>query len=161
MQKKGLRLGKGVVIVDSFFFDPAHCYLISIGDNSTICPNVKLIAHDASMKRALGFTKIGRITIGKNCFIGDSAIVLPNVTIGDNSIIGAGSVVNRSIPPNTVAAGNPAKKISSTDVYIEKTSTMKNGNRLFGRKYLISNLSDVTRKELLTEVENKNIAFIK
>jgi len=48
--ENGLRLGKNVAIVDRFFLDPSHCFLISIGDNCTICPNVRLIAHDASTK---------------------------------------------------------------------------------------------------------------
>jgi len=102
---KGLILGKNVLIVDTFFFDPSHCYLITIGDNCTICPNVRLIAHDASTKNHLGYTKFGKITIGENCFIGDSTIVLPNVSIGPNSIVGAGSVVTKSVPPWTVVAG--------------------------------------------------------
>ena len=106
---KGLKLGKGVEIIDTFFFDPSHCYLISIGDNCTICPGVRLIAHDASTKKFLGYTKLGKIDIKENCFIGDSTIILPGVTIGPNSIIGAGSVVTKNIPPNVVAAGNPAR----------------------------------------------------
>ena len=57
----GLKLGKNVQIIDTFFFDPSHCFLISIGDNCTICPNVRLIAHDASTKKLLGYTKIGKI----------------------------------------------------------------------------------------------------
>ena len=48
--QKGLKIGKNVEIIDTFFFDPSHCFLISIGDNCTICPNVRLIAHDASTK---------------------------------------------------------------------------------------------------------------
>lgn len=71
---RGLILGENVSIVDTFFFDPSHCFLISIGDNCTIAPRVRLIAHDASTKKFLGYTKIGRIDIGKNCFLGDSAI---------------------------------------------------------------------------------------
>ena len=104
LQSKGLQLGKNVEIIDNFVFDPSHCFLISIGDNCTICPNVRLIAHDASTKKILGYTKIGRIDIKENCFIGDSAIVLLGVTIGPNSIVGAGSVVTNDIPPYTIAA---------------------------------------------------------
>ena len=63
---KGLKLGQNVEIIDTFFFDPSHCFLISIGNNSTICPNVRLIAHDASTKKLLGYTKIGRIQIKEN-----------------------------------------------------------------------------------------------
>jgi maltose O-acetyltransferase len=82
--RNGLTLGKNVDIIETFFFDPSHCFLISIGDNCTICPNVRLIAHDASTKKILGYTKIGKIDIKENCFIGDSVIILPNVTVSPN-----------------------------------------------------------------------------
>jgi len=156
----GLKLGKNVFIVDTFFFDPSHCYLISIGDNCTICPNVRLIAHDASTFNFSGYTKFGRIDIRENCFIGDSTIILPNVTIGSNSIIGAGSVVTKSIQPNTVAAGNPAKPICSTDAYLLKIKGLAEKNKkVFGEDYSIKNLDDKKRMELLAAVEN-GIGFI-
>ena len=117
---KGLKIGKNVIIVEDFFFDPSHCYLISIEDNCTICPNVRIIAHDASIKKILGYTKIGKVEIKKNCFIGDSVIILPGVSIGPNSIVGAGSIVIDDIPANSVAVGNPAKVICSLDEYIRK-----------------------------------------
>ena len=47
--------------------------------------------------------------IGRNCWIGAGAILLPGVTVGDNSVIGAGSVVTRDVPPNVVAVGNPCR----------------------------------------------------
>jgi maltose O-acetyltransferase len=158
--KNGLKLGKDVCIVDTFFFDPSHCYLISIGDNCTICPNVRLIAHDASIKRHLGYTKFGKIDIRENCFIGDSTIILPNVTIGSNSIIGSGSVVTKSIPPNTVAAGNPAKVICSLKEYLSKIkSHIDKGKKVFTKTYLMENLDDNKRKELIEDVKD-SIGFI-
>jgi maltose O-acetyltransferase len=158
--KKGLKLGKNVKIVDTFFFDPSHCYLISIGDNCMIAPNVRLIAHDASTFIHLGYTKFGKINIGENCFIGDSVIVLPNVTIGPNSIIGAGSVVTKSIPANTVAAGNPAKPVCSIEEYLTKIKAMVDGGKkVFGEEYFIENLDEKKRKELIAEV-NDSIGFI-
>ena len=69
----GLKLGKNVQIIDTFFFDPSHCFLISIGDNCTICPNVRLIAHDASTKKSLNYTKIGKVNIGNRVFIGTAS----------------------------------------------------------------------------------------
>ncbi len=58
--------------------------------------------------------------IGDNCFLGNSVIVLPNTTIGSNIVIGAGSVVTKNIPDNTVWAGNPARHICSFEDYLEK-----------------------------------------
>ena len=156
---KGLKLGKGVEIIDTFFFDPSHCYLISIGDNCTICPRVRLIAHDASTKKILGYTKLGKIDIKENCFIGDSTIILLGVTIGPNSIVGAGSLVTRDIPPSTVAAGNPAKVICSLDDYIKRMRNLAEGKKIFDESYFIENLDDRKRKELLKSVGN-SIGFI-
>lgn len=156
---KGLYLGKGVQIVDTFFFDPSHCFLISIGDNCTICPNVRLIAHDASTKLLLGYTKLGKINIRENCFIGDSAIILLGVTIGPNSIIGAGSVVTRDIPPNMIAAGNPARIISSVDEYIIKIKNISKEKEIFDKNYYIDKLDKEKRKKIMHSV-GENIGFI-
>lgn len=157
--KNGLRLGNNVELVGTFFFDPSHCFLISIGDNCTICPNVKLIAHDASTKRILGYTKIGRIDIRENCFLGDSTIVLPNVRIGPNSISGAGSVVTKDIPPNMVAAGNPARIICSVDEYIEKVQNISRKTNIFGSEYFIEELDDEKRNEIIRSV-GTGVGFI-
>lgn len=62
----------------------------------------------------------GRIIIGNNVFVGVNSIILRNSSIGDNCIIGAGSVVCSTIPPNSVATGNPAKVIMSLDEFCEK-----------------------------------------
>jgi maltose O-acetyltransferase len=137
---RGLSLGKNVDIIDTFFFDPSHCFLISIGDNCTICPNVLLIAHDASTKKMLGYTKIGKINIGANCFIGDSVIVLPNVSIGSNTIIGAGSIDTKIIDSNSVAAGTPAKIICSVDDYCKKIESLHQDNEIFDGSYSIENI---------------------
>jgi len=157
--RNGLKLGKDVEIISNYFFDPSHCFLITIDDNCTICPGVRLIAHDASTFKALGYTKIGKITIEKNCFIGDSTIILPNVTIGQNSIIGSGSVVTRSIPENSVAAGNPAKVMMSVDEYLGKIKQSSKDKKVFGKEYFIQNLDEQKRQEILDAVEN-SIGFI-
>jgi maltose O-acetyltransferase len=155
----GLTLGKNVDIINTFFFDPSHCFLISIGDNCTICPNVRLIAHDASTKKILGYTKIGKIDIKENCFIGDSVIVLPNVTIGPNSIIGAGSIVTKDVPPNIIAAGNPARVISSINEYISKIELISREKRIFTEDYFIEKLDDQKRHEIIQSIGG-TIGFI-
>jgi len=156
---KGLTLGANVEIVGNFVFDPSHCYLISIGDNCTICPNVRLIAHDASIKKILGFAKMGRIDIRENCFIGDSAIILPGVTIGPNSIVGAGSVVTKDVPPHTVAAGNPAKILFPVEHYINKIANMSRSRKIFSNEYHIDKLNESKRQELIESLGN-TIGFI-
>jgi len=159
LQRKGLTLGRNIEIIESFFFDPSHCFLISIGDNCIICPNVRLIAHDASTKKHLGYTKIGRIDIRENCFIGDSAIVLPRVTIGPNAIIGAGAVVTRDVPPGMIAAGNPARIVGSVDEYLQRIATMSRDKRIFGEDYYIDRLDDIKRQEIIRSI-GETIGFI-
>jgi len=157
--RSGLKLGKNVEIIDNFFFDPSHCFLISIGDNCTICPNVRLIVHDASTKKILGYTKIGKIDIKENCFIGDSVIVLPNVAIGPNSIVGAGSVVSQDIPPFKVAAGNPARVITSINDYIGRIQLISKNKKIFCEDYYIDRLDEAKRKEIIESI-GRGIGFI-
>ncbi|MCK4708458.1 MAG: acyltransferase [Gammaproteobacteria bacterium] len=159
LKNNGLKLGENVEIISNYFFDPSHCFLISIGDNCTICPNVRLIAHDASTFKILGYTKIGKINIMENCFIGDSTIILPNVTIGANSIIGSGSIVTQNVPPNMIAAGNPAKVIMSVENYMDKIKQISKNKKVFGEEYFIQNLDEVKRKEIIDSVKD-SIGFI-
>lgn len=81
LKKLGLRVGKNFNPQLGFELDPSHCWLIDIGDNVTFGPHVQVLAHDASMYNALGYTKIGRVRIGNNVFIGGGSIILPNVKI--------------------------------------------------------------------------------
>ena len=95
------------------FGDPE---LISIGSNVRIA-GAFLACHDGSVNminRAFGLTldSVGPIEIGDNVFIGYGAIVLPNIRIGSNTIVAAGSVVSRDIAGNCVAAGAPARKVA-------------------------------------------------
>jgi len=102
--------------------DLGEPYLISIGNNVTMS-GVKLLTHDASIKKALGYTKTGKVVIGNNVFIGWGSVVLPNTIIGNNVIIGAGTIVAKDIPDNVVVCGNPLRVIYSYDEYIKKNKT--------------------------------------
>ena len=107
----GMSVGKNFGRLNGVILDPAHCWLITIGDNVTMAPRVHILCHDAGTKQFLGYTKIGRVTIGDNVFIGAESVVLPGVTIGSNVIIGANSTVTHDIPDGMVAAGTPARVI--------------------------------------------------
>ncbi len=89
--------------------DDTHIY---VGDNTMFGPNVVLATagHPVLPElRAQVYQYNLPIHIGKNCWLGAGVIVLPGVTIGDNSVIGAGSVVTKDVPANVVAVGNPCK----------------------------------------------------
>ncbi len=120
LKKRGLLVGENCSINRSCIIDPTHCWLISIGHNVTITANVNILAHDASTKRHLNYSKIGKVIIEDNVFIGVNSIILPGVKIGKNSIIAAGSVVTKDVPDNVVVAGNPIKIICTVEEYLKK-----------------------------------------
>ncbi len=119
LRKRGVKVGENVSI-NTKNIDYGHGFLISIGSNVTIALDAVILAHDASTKPFLGYSKVGKVEIGNDVFIGAGAIVLPNVRIGNRVIVGAGCLVNRNIPENSVVVGNPARVIGSFDEYIEK-----------------------------------------
>lgn len=116
----GMKVGKNFNRLHGTILDPGHCWLIEIGDDVTMAPRVHVLCHDASTKGFLNYTKIARVTIGNNVFIGAESVVLPGVTIGNNVVIGANSTVTHNIPDNSVAVGSPARVISTLDEYLEK-----------------------------------------
>lgn len=87
---------------------------IYIGDNTQIGPNCTIATPnhplDAELRRK-GYQLNKEVRIGKNCWLGSGVIVLPGVTIGDNVVVGAGSVVTKDLPNNVLALGNPCKII--------------------------------------------------
>ena len=105
----GMKVGKNFKRLNGVILDPSHCWLIEIGDNVTMAPRVHILCHDASTKTFLNYTKIGRVSIGDNVFIGAESIVLPGVTIGSNVVIGAGSVVTHDVPGGMLVDGGFAE----------------------------------------------------
>ncbi|WP_413577891.1 sugar O-acetyltransferase [Bdellovibrio sp. HCB290] len=90
------------------------CNKITIGEDCQIAPGVQFYTatHPLEAKtRKSGLESAHPITIGNNVWIGGNAIICPGVTIGDNSVVGAGSVVTKSLPANVLAVGNPARII--------------------------------------------------
>jgi maltose O-acetyltransferase len=145
--KMGLRIGSNCHIQQGVIIDYSHCWLIEIGNNVTIAPRAYILAHDASTKRHLGYTSIGKVKIGDNVFIGAGAIILPNVCIGSNAIVGAGSVVLKDVPANIVVAGNPARELYSVDTYIQDHKDGMKHYPLFGEEFTLrKNVSAVMKK---------------
>ncbi len=129
LRKKGAIIGENVVIWSSKI-DKKHAHLLEIGNNVTIA-DARILFHDASTKMELGYSKVGKVTIGNNVFIGADAIILPGTTIGNKVIIGAGAVVTKNIPDNSVFAGNPAKHICSYDEYISRNKELLKTNPVY------------------------------
>ncbi|KAA8495824.1 Maltose O-acetyltransferase [Porphyridium purpureum] len=108
--------GKNITVGDNFYCNFDCCFLdvcqINVGSNVLLGPAVQVYTAShplsASLRRE-GYEDGSPITIGNDVWIGGGAILLPGVSIGSNVVIGAGSVVTKSIPDNVIAAGNPCK----------------------------------------------------
>jgi maltose O-acetyltransferase len=110
-------VGDRVVVRPPFHCDYGYNMIldvatVTIGAGTQIGPAVQIYSADHprdAILRATG-AELGRpVTIGRNVWIGGGAIILPGITIGDDSVIGAGSVVTRNVPPGVTTRGNPAR----------------------------------------------------
>jgi acetyltransferase-like isoleucine patch superfamily enzyme len=111
----GITIGDHVLVSPGVRISAANS--ISIADSCMLASNAYITDSDwhGIYDRSLTPTEVSFVVLEENVWIGDSAIVCKGVTIGKNSIIGAGSVVTSDIPPNVIAAGNPAKVIKPLD----------------------------------------------
>ncbi|MEH7386093.1 sugar O-acetyltransferase [Bacillus sp. JJ1521] len=110
--------GYNITVGDNFYTNTnctiLDCAKVTIGNNVWIGPNVSLYTPNHAIdaiERKAGYERSLPITIGDNVWIGGSVTIVPGVTIGENSIIGAGSVVTKDIPANVIVAGVPSKII--------------------------------------------------
>lgn len=152
----GMKVGKNFGRLNGVILDPSHCWLIEIGDNVTLAPRVHILCHDASTKTFLNYTKIGRVTIGNNVFIGAESVVLPGVTIGNNVIIGANSTVTHNIPDNMVYAGTPARLICTLEEYLGKEKERMKNLPCYNDLYTLrKNVSMELRMKQKEELQDK------
>lgn len=105
---------------------------ITIGDYTMIGPNVVIATGGHPILPSLrqeGYQYNAPVHIGKNCWLGAGVIVVPGVTIGDNTVVGAGSVVTKDLPGNVVAAGNPCRVLrpinEHDEIYYFKNRTIR------------------------------------
>jgi maltose O-acetyltransferase len=115
LRKRGLQAEPPIRLVAGSLVDPRFPWAVEIGAHTIIANDVRIIAHDAAIKRLTGYTEVLPVKIGKRCYIGAGTIVLPGTVIGDEAVIGAGAVVRGEIPPRSLAVGTPAKVVGSID----------------------------------------------
>jgi|SRR5665647_255045 len=162
--KKYLR--NGLVVGDNFninygvIIDPSHEWHIEIGNDVTLAPRVHILAHDASTKYYLNFTRIGKVKIGNRVFVGAGSIILPGVTIGDDVVIAAGSIVSRDIPGGCVAAGVPARIICTIEDFLSRKRSEMNISPNFGNEFASSKTLTIDMKNEMNARMNNKIGYI-
>mgnify|MGYP001339317640 CR=1 FL=1 len=168
-RKKGCKIGKGTVAFypRDLVIDYSRPSLIEIGSNVFLHKGVTLLTHDFAswtLLRTYGefFPSSGKIIIGNNVWFGYNCTVLKGVTIGNNCIIGIGSIVTKDIPDNTVAIGAPAKVVCSLDEYLikrkreymqESITYARSIKDRFGREPVIT---DFTAEDYICFVDGSN-----
>ena len=128
LRQKGVKIGDEIWFfhdLKSISIDTSRPSLVEIGSHVRINKNFTLLTHDFSTfilkeKYDEFLASSGKVTIGNNVYFGRDCTVLKGVTIGDNCIIGYGSLVTRNIPANSVAIGRPAKVLMTLDEYRQK-----------------------------------------
>jgi maltose O-acetyltransferase len=144
-------------MLEDVVIDPSHCWLITIGEEVTLAPKVHILAHDASTKRHLNYTRLGKVTIGNRVFVGASTLILPGVTIGSDIVIGAGSVVTRDVPSGVVVAGNPARVVCSLEDFLTRRRSEMETVPLFGDEYTLrGNVSDAMKANMVKLMKGRN-----
>lgn len=154
-RKKGVTIGENTEIYNTEI-DSLRPFLVSIGSNVLIT-STKILTHDASTKKFLGYTKIGKVTIGDNVFIGANCLILPNCHIGCNVIIGAGTIVSKDVPDNSIVVGNPMRVVGTLDANLAKNRALLDDAPIFSQNYHMTETEKLEMKKLL---ENR-IGYVK
>lgn len=140
---QGVEIGESCDIQNvSFGSEP---YLIEIGNHVQITSGTKIFTHGGGWVFREQYPKLdffGKVRIKNNVYIGNNSMIMPGVTIGNDVIIGAGSIVTKSIPDGKIAAGNPARIVGETKDFVEKIKHSDVGSKGMNykekKKYLLS-----------------------
>lgn len=126
----GVKFGKNCLIATKNW--SSEPYLIEIGDNVQVTHNVSVHTHGGShvaRKMIPNFDMFGKVIIKDGAYIGAYSQIMPGVTIGEGSLVAAGSIVTKSVPAGVVVAGNPAKFVCTVEEYIERNKKYNLGTK--------------------------------
>lgn len=160
----GVKFGKNCYVSSKGF--PPEGYLVEIGDYVRIAHHVTFFTHGGlwglrKYYKDPDVDQFGKIKVGSYTSIGDNCLIMPGVTIGERCVIGAGSVVTKSVPDDCVVGGNPAKILGSSEVFYKRIKekydvSSKELNSKDKREYLLSLPEDrFIQKPLMKMPEKK------
>lgn len=139
----GVKIGNNCLIATRNW--SSEPYLISIGNNVQLTNGVSIHTHgggNSIRQYCPNFDVFGKVIIEDWAYVGAYSQIMPGVTIGKGSIVAAGSIVTRSVPPNTIVGGNPARVIGTVEDYIQRNLKYNIGSKELGkeekRKLLLS-----------------------
>lgn len=145
----GVNIGTKCFVADRHHW-PSEPYLVSIGDDCAITEGVKIHTHGGGRiirTQIQDFDCFGKVKIGNHVYIGAGSHIMPGVTIEDNVLVAAGSVVTKSIPSGYVVGGNPAKIIGTVNEYIKRNIKYNVHTKKLGaeeKKKLLESMPDDT-----------------
>ena len=161
LKSRGCEIGEGLKLIGNAKIDENHCWHVRIGNDVTMAPGSYILAHDASTKTALGYTRLGRVEIGDRVFIGAHALILPGVTVGADCVVGAGAVVTKSFEAGSVIAGNPGRKIATTEAYLSKCADALGKRPCFDERFTIEGGMDEEKKRELVEAVRSGDTYLR
>lgn len=141
----GVNLGTGNFIPDKDCWS-SEPFLITVGNHVQITNGVRLFTHGGghvARRKYPDFDTFGKIVINDWVYIGNNALIMPGVTIGEGSLVAAGSVVTQSVPNSVVVGGNPARVICSIDEYIERNMKYNTNLKNYSHKYKLEQLKNM------------------
>ncbi len=160
LKAMGMKIGRDVWLPEDTWIDVPHCNLISIGDHCGFGSQCVILAHDAQMDEFLDAARVGRVTIHESSHIGARTIILPGVEIGPRTIVGAGSLVAKSLPPDTVCAGSPAKVICSLSEYLDKHRQQMKAGPTFPFIEYVRDVTPERSAELVAAVSTRDVYIV-
>ncbi|MBR3897733.1 MAG: acyltransferase [Bacilli bacterium] len=155
-KKEGLIVGENFQLERNSFIDSSFPWMIEIGDNVTIAPDTLVLCHDGSTKKIIGYSKIGKVIIGNNVFIGAKSIILPGTRIGNNVVIAAGSVVKGKLESNYVYGGVLAHKIKSLDEYKKEQDNLLKNSKSYDLSFTKKGKITKEKKEQMKKDDNQS-----
>lgn len=161
LRQLGLQIGEDVALPEDTWIDSAHCHLISIGNNCGFGPGCLILAHDAQMDEFLDAARLGRVVIHESCHIGARCIILAGVEIGPRTIVGAGSVISKSLPPDTVCIGSPAAPVATLEDYLARhRRKLEKATKFPYDRYDQSVITEAGREEMIAACDAGDVYMV-